>query len=207
MIMVVFRSSTFLPAASSSSVSSSSSSLPAGSIVVKKYVMKKNPGAQPLEVTGWEGLWGTIIGAIILLVVYFIAGDSAGNHHDNVLDAFAQMRHSDVLLVLFVGMVGCSGLFGWSSTLIILYMGPTARAMLGALRIVLVYGVAVSMGWEQFHYLQPVGFTLLIFGLLMFLDVVKLCDEPRGDDSTDARDRDQLVPTRSLSNSRKHLQR
>jgi hypothetical protein len=172
-------------------------------MVVKKHVMKTNPGAQPLEMAGWEGLWGTIIGAIVLLVVYYIPGDSAGNHHDNVLDAFAQMSNSDVLLVLFIGMVGCSAFFGWSSNSIILHMGPTARAMLGALRILIVYCVALSMGWEQFHYLQPVGFVLLVFGLFMFLDLVKLCDEPKVDDRDSADDRDQLVPTKPPSNSLK----
>jgi drug/metabolite transporter (DMT)-like permease len=144
----------------------------AGWTVLDNWIVNKYSGIRSLYMVGWEGLWGSMLGAITLIVVYYIPGESAGDHADNALDGFAQLGNSDLLVLLFLGIILCCGFFGWSSLTLIKNMGATARAMLGTVRIMIVYCVSLSMGWEQFHFLQPVGFTLLVMGLLIFLEVI-----------------------------------
>jgi hypothetical protein len=46
--------------------------------------------------------------------------------------------------------------------------------MVDTIRTVIVWIVALAVGWERFQYLQPVAFALLVLGFLVYYGTIPL---------------------------------
>ena len=46
--------------------------------------------------------------------------------------------------------------------------------MVDTIRTVIVWIVALAVGWERFQYLQPVAFVLLVLGFLVYYGTIPL---------------------------------
>lgn len=51
-------------------------------------------------------------------------------------------------------------------------LSATARSTIDTCRTLSVWLLAIFMGWESFHFLQFVGFVVLVFGTLCFNGVL-----------------------------------
>ena len=109
-----------------------------------------------------------------MVVMYFIPGNSAGNHFENALDAMVQVGNSSVLMACFFSIIVTIAFFNYCGVSITKYMGATSRMMVDSVRTLVIYIVALAVGWEKFQYLQPIGFTLLVVGFAIFYGLIPL---------------------------------
>jgi len=139
-------------------------------VVEEKFISKYN--VPPLQVVGWEGVWGFSILSCIIVVMYYIPGSSAGNHLENAPDAFVQLKNSWIVLVAVVGNILSIAFFNFFGISITKYSSATTRMVLDSIRTVVIWAVGLAAGWEVFQYLQIIGFVLLLAGTMLYNEVL-----------------------------------
>lgn len=169
----------------------------ASQFVIEEKVISKYK-AHPLKVVGWEGVWGTIIYSILLIIFQFIKctpppEDGSKNlssyicsHNDkdqwlleDTVFAFRQMGNNGVLLfyvILFTLSIAVYNFVGISVTK---YLSSPARAVIDAVRTVVVWFFFlmpfINIKYrETFNYLQLIGFVMLVLGTLIYNEVLVL---------------------------------
>ena len=51
-------------------------------------------------------------------------------------------------------------------------MSATTRMVLDSVRTLVIWGVSLGVGWQSFHFLQLVGFAILVVGMCIYNDLV-----------------------------------
>ena len=51
-------------------------------------------------------------------------------------------------------------------------MSATTRMVLDSVRTLVIWGVSLGVGWQEFHALQLLGFTILVVGMCVYNDLV-----------------------------------
>ena len=82
-------------------------------LLMKMLVNYREP--HPLEIVGWEGVYGTLLSAFVLLpAAYYIPGSDCGGRLENSLDTLYQLR-SPAVLFLVLCYVAALGYMNYSS--------------------------------------------------------------------------------------------
>ncbi|EGV62125.1 hypothetical protein PSN45_000842 [Yamadazyma tenuis] len=144
--------------------------------VVEEHLLRKNP-IMPLQLVYFEGFYGAVVLAVALVVLYFVLGavlDPSDFEHSpfNMKEGLSQMLGSYHIMgasVLIMLSISSFNFFGISLTF---HLSATSRSTIDACRTLMVWLLAMIMGWESFHFLQFVGFGLLVFGTLCFNGVL-----------------------------------
>jgi drug/metabolite transporter (DMT)-like permease len=150
-------------------------------LVTKYYV-------HPLQMVGWEGIWGSLYYSVILIVFYFIECDpdntfcyhGGGEHRlENAPFAFHQLIDNPILLVYTIGFVCSIAFYNFVGITITKYVSSAARAVMDNGRTVLIWlfflAPFLPEEWqEQFMYMQLAGFVLLVFGTIVFNEFITL---------------------------------
>ncbi|KJE96561.1 hypothetical protein, variant [Capsaspora owczarzaki ATCC 30864] len=161
----------------------------AGQVVVEEKLIKA-ANYPPMEVVGREGLFGALISMFVALpIVYFIPGSQpseVGSHgsYENALDGFVQMYHSGALIAFVVVYVFSIAFYNFFGLAVTKAMTAVHRTLIDACRTVLVwlvglviyYGITDSLGeqWTNYSPLEVAGFLTLVFGTLVYNNIVKL---------------------------------
>ncbi len=146
----------------------------ASQFVIEEHIMTKYK-IIPLKLVGYEGVSGTTLtfSAMVLLHLFF-GIRQPGSIYDMVT-SFHQMFYSNpqVLFSSFLIMtsIACFNFFGISLTH---HLSATSRSTIDTCRTLLVWIISMSLGWESFKFLQLVGFSLLVFGTLVFNGVIDI---------------------------------
>ena len=53
-------------------------------------------------------------------------------------------------------------------------LSATTRMVLDSVRTLVIWAVSMIIGWQQFYYLQLIGFCILILGMMLYNDIVIL---------------------------------
>ncbi|PYH97213.1 hypothetical protein BO71DRAFT_347529 [Aspergillus ellipticus CBS 707.79] len=165
----------------------------ASQFVAEEWILE-NYEMDPLEVVGWEGIFGfsvTVIGSIILYLT--IGSTEAGRFgYFDAKEGWSQVFHNRAIATssfLIMISIGGFNFFGLSVTRTV---SATSRSTIDTCRTLFIWLVSLALGWETFKWLQVLGFALLVYGTFMFNDIVrpplKAC-LPRAH-----RDRDILLP-------------
>ena len=133
----------------------------------------------PLLAVGIEGLSGLCYFAILLPVFYYIpcynTNMCAGSGHvENVPYALKQVGADGWLMFFFIGNIFSVAIFNWSSLSVTKNASSLARSTIDTSRTVVVWAVDLIIGWEDFSFVQLVGFLLLAFGSFVYNEVVVL---------------------------------
>jgi hypothetical protein len=139
-------------------------------VVEEKVISKYN--VPPLQVVGWEGIWGFIFLSIVLVPMYFIPGSSGGNHFENAPDAFVQIGHSWILALAVGGNILSIAFFNYFGISITKYASATTRMVLDSIRTVVIWAFSLILGWQQFQVFQVIGFALLLLGTVIYNEVL-----------------------------------
>ena len=51
-------------------------------------------------------------------------------------------------------------------------MSATTRMVLDSCRTLIIWGVSLGIGWQEFQYLQLIGFALLVFGMCIYSNII-----------------------------------
>jgi drug/metabolite transporter (DMT)-like permease len=148
--------------------------------VLEEKLMKAVGGAEvsPLELTGWEGVFGTIFCASIMLpAVNFIPGPNCGSQ-ENIFDTLYLLRYPIIsaacLTFIFALMI-----MNFLSQKITQLLSAVHRQLISSIRTLMVWGVdlviyyfisrSVGESWEtKTSLIELAGFCCLVAGTFVY---------------------------------------
>ncbi|XP_035233832.1 solute carrier family 35 member F6-like [Stegodyphus dumicola] len=144
-------------------------------VLEEKFVTKYDISA--LESIGWEGLFAFAIVSVLLVPMYYIkVGKSIFNNPygrmEDALDGFIQMSNSWQVTLAFTGTIIGTGIGNFAGLSITKELSATTRMVLDSARAFVVWIFCLFFTWQEFHYLQLVGFLLLFIGMCLYNDVI-----------------------------------
>jgi len=141
-------------------------------VVEEKFISKYS--VPPLQVVGWEGFFGLIILSTLLVPMYHIPGPHGAAHLENALDAFVQIKNSWVIALALSINICSIAFFNFFGISITKYASATTRMVLDSIRTIVIWGFSLAYGWEEFQFLQLIGFALLLSGTCIYNEVLVL---------------------------------
>ncbi|XP_045162343.2 solute carrier family 35 member F6-like isoform X2 [Mercenaria mercenaria] len=131
---------------------------------------------QPLAAVGSEGLFGALVLGILLIPFYYIHAGSfsntAGNRLENAEDAFVQMGNNWKIILATVGNIMSIAFFNFAGISVTRELSATTRMVLDSVRTLVIWAVTLLLSWQDFQYLQVVGFVLLVIGMALYNDII-----------------------------------
>ncbi|GAW22334.1 hypothetical protein ANO14919_118700 [Xylariales sp. No.14919] len=130
---------------------------------------------EPIQIVGWEGLFGLAVTLIGMLVLHFAIGrtDAGRLGPFDVVEGYRQMVENRVVLIssfLIMISIGGFNFFGLSVTRSV---SATSRSTIDTCRTLFIWIVSLGLGWETFKWLQVVGFALLVYFTFVFNGLVQ----------------------------------
>ncbi|CAK9296163.1 unnamed protein product [Gordionus sp. m RMFG-2023] len=136
--------------------------------VITKY------NISPLQAVGWEGVFGFLMLSVIIFIMNFVPlsyFSSSTNPYimvEDVRDAFYQIKNSWILTLAMLGNILSIAIFNFAGVSITKNMNATTRMVLDSFRSLLIWVVSLGISWQKFHYLQLIGFLVLIIGMIIY---------------------------------------
>ncbi|KAK5173892.1 uncharacterized protein LTR77_002573 [Saxophila tyrrhenica] len=140
----------------------------ASQFVLEESIMERY-SMDPIQVVGWEGVFGFTVTLIAMGVLHGAIGTGYFNAREAFYEVFTN-RAVAVSSLLIMISIGGFNFFGLSVTRSI---SATARSTIDTCRTLFIWLVSLGLGWETFKWLQVVGFILLVYGTGVFNEVVR----------------------------------
>ena len=142
--------------------------------LIKKY---KVP---PLQAVGWEGIFGFSVLAVAMVPMYFIPWHLPSPpeiwqrtpRFEDAIDAFVMLGNNWKLLFASIGTVISIAFFNFAGLTVTSTMNATTRMVLDSVRTIFIWAFSLGVNWEQFQYLQPVGYFILFVGTCIYYDII-----------------------------------
>ncbi|CAG9315678.1 unnamed protein product [Blepharisma stoltei] len=146
-----------------------------GVLICEEFLMWKLD-INPMQATGVEGMWGFGYSLIFLPIIYFIPCDhssacSRGRVEDSIY-AFQQIGDSLSILLLWLGSIFSIAIVYWTGIATTKYTSALARSTIDTCRTIFVWVFSILIGWEDFVWMQLVGFLLIIGGTIVFNEII-----------------------------------
>jgi len=134
----------------------------------------------PLQVVGWEGIFGFCTLSIVLTIMYFVPAPSAFcayppncDHFEDTYDAFVQMKNPMVtgMLALNIMSIAFFNYFGVSVTK---HINASTRMVLDSLRTIVIWAFSLGLNWEKFCGVQVAGFIVLLSGTIVYNELLRI---------------------------------
>ncbi|KAI0165797.1 hypothetical protein GGR57DRAFT_136450 [Xylariaceae sp. FL1272] len=143
--------------------------------VLEEYLLERS-SIEPIEVVGWEGLFGLVVTLIGMVILHFAVGQTDAGRYGpfDMVEGFRQMTHNKIVLVssfLIMLSIGGFNFFGLSVTRSV---SATSRSTIDTCRTLFIWIVSLGLGWETFKWLQVVGFALLVYFTFVFNGLVQI---------------------------------
>ena len=161
-------------------------------IIQEKFFIKYE--VHPLQLVGFEGLWGFIIYTILLFIFQFISCDNWSStlrdgvcfkykkdenkyHIEDTIFAFKQMGDKISILLVFIFYIISIALYNIVGVSLTKLVSSTTRAVVDTLRTVFIWLFflfihPVKGTEETFHILQFIGFIFLVTGTLIYNEII-----------------------------------
>ncbi|EEH39654.2 integral membrane protein [Paracoccidioides lutzii Pb01] len=145
----------------------------AGQFVLEEWILEKY-AMDPLNVVGWEGVFGFLVTLVGMLILHLAIGrtDSGRHGYFDVREGWHNMttnRAVAVSSVLIMISIGGFNFFGLSVTRSV---SATSRSTIDTCRTLFIWIISLCLGWESFKWLQVVGFAMLVYGTFLFNDII-----------------------------------
>lgn len=141
----------------------------------EKFITKHN--VPPLQVVGWEGIFGFFTLALLLIPMYFIHvpepfGVPPRMVLEDAIDGFVQLSNNPLLVLAFMGTVISIAFFNFAGVSVTKELSATTRMVLDSVRTLVIWMFSLCVRWQTFSYIQLLGFTLLIIGMCLYNNVI-----------------------------------
>ncbi|KAK6461902.1 putative UDP-galactose transporter [Scheffersomyces coipomensis] len=151
--------------------------LQAFQFVIEEHILDKHP-IIPLQIVYSEGFFGFTILLVAMIILSIIVGsiqspEQFADSPFNLVEAVSQVVHSKQVLFSSICIMISIAVFNYCGITLTHVLSATARSTIDTCRTLLVWILAIIMGWEQFHFLQFLGFAVLVFGTLCFNGILK----------------------------------
>ncbi|SCU82927.1 LANO_0B07866g1_1 [Lachancea nothofagi CBS 11611] len=144
--------------------------------IVEEHIMARRQ-VIPVSLVGFEGLFGTLITFGILLFGDILSGHNKVDSSVNMSQAFVDLFSNNKVLYSSVAIMVSIACFNYFGTSITKNVSATSRSTVDTCRTMLVWLASLALGWESFRSLQLLGFTLLVFGTLVFNGAIEIPDK------------------------------
>ncbi|XP_045102551.1 solute carrier family 35 member F6-like isoform X2 [Portunus trituberculatus] len=145
-------------------------------VIEERFVIKHN--VPPLLAVGWEGTFGFLTLSVLLVPMYYIpAGKLSGNENgtlEDAIDAFVQIGNSALLALSLLMNIVSIAFFNFAGISVTKELSATTRMVLDSVRTFVIWVFTLLVQWETFQYLQPIGFVILMLGMMLYNDVIIL---------------------------------
>ncbi|XP_053988398.1 solute carrier family 35 member F6 [Hylaeus volcanicus] len=144
-------------------------------VIEEKYVTGQNIPA--LQAVGWEGIFGFISICLLMIPLNFIHAsppfaDNSQGTLEATKDAFIQIGNSSNLLMAIVGIAFSIAFFNFAGISVTKEMSATTRMILDSVRTLVIWVFSLALGWQYFHYLQVIGFAVLLIGMSCYNNII-----------------------------------
>jgi len=156
----------------------SAQAVQASQIVIEEFLLQEIE-MEPLEIVGWEGVYGTVISCLVALpIVNFIPGTDCGSF-ENSWDSVLMIAHSvPLILVEILDTVGML-LYNYFAMCVTQDLSAMHRTVLETLRTLFAWVIDLmlfyiftngSLGepWDRGSWVQLLGFTILVTGTVVY---------------------------------------
>lgn len=135
----------------------------------------------PLKIVGYEGLFGFIAMALVLMPIsQFLPGEDGQGVHENSLDTLYMLAHNPTILtVVLFDVVALLGL-NVSGMCVTGHFGAVFRTVLETTRTLAVWimglllfytplgGGRLGESWNRYSWIQALGFVVLVSGTMVY---------------------------------------
>lgn len=136
--------------------------------VVEEHILSYL-SVEPMEIVGYEGLYGSLLTIIVIFIGYIVYGKG----YFDIVIAFRQIFENNAVLYSSVLIMFSISIFNFCGITLTNLLSATSRSTIDTSRTLLVWLISLVIGWEQFHWLQLAAFTLLVSGTLSFNGIVQ----------------------------------
>jgi len=163
-----------------SAVSQVGSALNSVQNVLEEKILKATGGAEidPLELVGWEGVFGCILTAFLVLpIAQHIPGSDCGQA-ENTLDSLKQMGKSQLVTWLMIVYALALMAFNYTSQMVSKHLSAVHRNLISTCRTVLIWVIdifiyyvfthALGEAWDIPSWLQLLGFAIILGGTRLY---------------------------------------
>ena len=147
-----------------------------GLFIVEEYFLG-DYYLDPLKVVGSEGMWGVLYWCISLPLMQLVKCEMSLCNFDyleNSAYAFQQMADEPVLIVYTVGIMISIAFFNVCGVTTTKLASAAQRSTVDTSRTVLIWMGSVALGFEKFQWQAIPGFILLVFGTLVYNEILVL---------------------------------
>ena len=138
--------------------------------IIKKYKIL------PIQALGWESVFGIISMVAILFPMYFIpwhlpqssSSWQERKSFEDTIDAFSQWGYSPQVLVSSLGLVFSIAVFNLLGLTVTEMWDSTTRMALIIASTIMIWIISISVGWQKFEPLQPVGYIIVSVGVIIY---------------------------------------
>ncbi|KAJ5085734.1 hypothetical protein N7532_010505 [Penicillium argentinense] len=146
----------------------------ASQFVLEEWILE-NYAMDPMQVVGWEGIFGFSVTFVGMLVLYAAVGSTEAGRYGyfDLKEGWHEVmsnRAVAVSSVLIMISIGGFNFFGLSVTRTV---SATSRSTIDTCRTLFIWLVSLGLGWESFKWLQVAGFGLLVYGTFLFNDIIQ----------------------------------
>lgn len=141
----------------------------------EKYVVAKD--VPPLLAVGLEGLFGLLAVTFLFVPFYYISvgevfSTSPDYSLEDVPDALVQMSNNYWILIASLGTMISIAFFNFAGISVTKEVSATTRIILDSVRTFFIWIFSLAVGWQQFHLLQLLGFTVLFGGMCVYYNIL-----------------------------------
>lgn len=129
------------------------------------YVVKLD--IPPLQMVGWEGVFGFSVLSVLLIPLNYIPNIKALKHInsggtlEDPIDGLIKIGRNGLLFVPIMGLVLSIAFYNFSGISLTKELNATTRMVLDSIRILVVWLFALAVSWQVFHWLQVMKFKRL----------------------------------------------
>ncbi|KAI9262883.1 hypothetical protein EDC94DRAFT_607685 [Helicostylum pulchrum] len=125
----------------------------------------------PLKAVGLEGSFGLISVLAAMPILHFALGEKYSSF--NIVQGYHDFFDNPVVWQTGLAISVSIAFFNWFGLSITSAISATARSTIDACRTLFIWMVSLYLGWEQFSWVQVIGFIVMVTGTFYFNGVLK----------------------------------
>ncbi|KAI9339709.1 hypothetical protein BD770DRAFT_400001 [Pilaira anomala] len=125
----------------------------------------------PLKAVGLEGSFGLISVLAAMPILHFTLGETHPSF--DIVRGYHDFFDNPVVWQTGLAISVSIAFFNWFGLSITSAISATARSTIDACRTLFIWMVSLYLGWEQFSWVQVIGFIVMVTGTFYFNGVLK----------------------------------